>query len=94
MKKNYDSHLSINRPWANIYINKTSNGESYYTGLYYCKYGVVECTSEIERNLSYFRFVYQGTLYMRTLEKACSKRGLAIMAGKFVTETILSKVKI
>lgn len=88
MKKKYDSHYKINRSWANIYSKKSIDNQVYYDGLYYCKYGVVECTSEIEHNLSYFRFVYQGTLYMRTIEKAYSQRGLATMAGKFVKEVI------
>lgn len=87
MKTKYDSHSKINRPWANIY-SKVSAGELYYSGLYYCKYGVVECTSDPARGLSYFRFVYQGTLYMRTLHNSYSARGLASMAGKFVKEVI------
>lgn len=91
MKKIYNSHLSISQPWANIYPKKTIDDEVYYKGLYYCKDGVVECTSELERNITYFRFVYQGTLYMQTIEKAYSQRGLAIMAGKFVKGIIINK---
>lgn len=87
MKTKYDSHSKINRPWANIYP-KDSAGELYYSGLYYCKDGVVECTSEPNRNRSYFRFVYQGTLYMRTLQKGYSGRGLTTMAGKFIKDII------
>lgn len=89
MKKKHDSQYSINRPWSNIYLKGRNSDETYFDGSYYCKEGVVECTSEPKRNLSYFRFVYKGTLYMRTLKKAYSQRGLAIMAGKFVQEIIL-----
>lgn len=88
MKKSYDSSMNIHKPWANIYSKKSIDNQVYYDGLYYCKHGVVECTSEIERNLSYFRFVYKGTLYMRTSKKAYSQRGLAIMSGKFVKGVI------
>lgn len=87
MKKKYDSHSKINKPWANIYP-KDPTEELYYSGLYYCRDGVVECTSEPSRNISYFRFVYQGTLYTRTLQKSYLSRGLTTMAGKFVKEVI------
>jgi len=90
MNKKYDSKFSINKPWANIYKKESSDGENYFDGLYYCKEGVVECTSEIKRNMSYFRFTYNGVLYMRTIHKAYPQRGLAIMAGKFVKEIIAS----
>lgn len=88
MKMKYDSHTKINRPWSNIYKKETIDGKPYLDGLCYSKYGVVECTSDHLRKMSYFRFVYKGTLYMRTIDKAYSERGLAIMAGKYVNDVI------
>lgn len=92
MKTKYDSHLVINRTWSNIYERIALDGESFYEGLYYSKYGIVKCISEPKRNTSDLRFVYQGILYTRSFEKAHSITELTIAARKFVNETI-DKIK-
>ncbi|MBD8389646.1 hypothetical protein [Dysgonomonas sp. BGC7] len=88
MRKIYDSSMKISKPWSNIYDRETREGKLYCAGLYTCKYGFVKCTSEYDNNRSYLRFAYNGVLYMRTIQKSYSPRGLAIMAGKFVNEII------
>lgn len=89
--KIYNSRLSIVKPWSNIYQKRLQDGSVYYDGLYFCEHGVVEATSEIDKNVSYLRFVYKGILHMRTIQKAYSQRGISVMAGKFVKEIINSK---
>ncbi len=77
--QNTFSSISTNKEW------------NYEDGIVFTPHGIVHVYSQGDeekkhRPHTYIRFVYQGRMHIRTLNKKYTRRGLAIMAGKFIRE--------
>lgn len=62
------------------------DGEWYFEGEVGTVFGFVTVMSQAD--LSRFDFIYKGRLYMRTLKRGLTKRGLATLANRFAKEIV------
>lgn len=91
MKAHNDS-MAVRRSYGRIELRNSGSG-NWHDGIVGTKHGFVAVYGEVggDNPLTRFDFIWKGRLYMRTMRREYTKRGLVRLATQMAEDVVASK---